>query len=64
MAENEPRPRIIDNPGVAEIYVNRIIGSSFDGATIGVTLGCAPVVPERFEATPSDPVVYVAGRSL
>ena len=63
MAENEQKPTIVDDPSAIEIYVNKIVGSSFDGATVGVTLGCVRVVPERLDISPSRPAaVYVAGR--
>jgi hypothetical protein len=65
MTDNQPKPRIIDNPDAREIYVNKVIGSSFDGAAISVTLGCTRVVPERLDSPPPQghqPSVYVAGR--
>ncbi len=63
MAENKPKAAIIDNPQTSEIYVNKIIGTLFDGATVGVTLGCTRVIPERIDTAPSDPpAVHVAGR--
>jgi hypothetical protein len=63
MAEISQKQTVIDNIDAAEIYVNKIVGSSFDGTTVGVTLGCTRVVPERLNTTPSSPpVVYVAGR--
>jgi hypothetical protein len=67
MVENRQKPRLIDNPEVSEIYANKIIGTSFDGATLGVTLGCTRVVPERLDTPPPQghsPSVYVAGRLI
>jgi hypothetical protein len=65
MADNQPKPRIIDSPEVREIYVNKTIGSSFDGATISLLLGCTRIVPDRLDLPPQQaqpPSVYVTGR--
>jgi hypothetical protein len=65
MANEPPKPRIIDNPDAREIYVNKVIGCSFDGATVGVTLGCTRVVPERLDTPPAQghtSAIYVTGR--
>jgi hypothetical protein len=63
MVENEQKLTIIDDPSAIEAYVNKIVGVSFDGATVGVTLGCVRVVPERLDTSPSKPAAaYVAGR--
>ncbi len=60
---DQQKPQIIDNPAANEIYTNKIIGSSYDGATISLTLGCTRVVPERLETQPTPvPAVYVAAR--
>jgi hypothetical protein len=65
MANNPQKPRIIDSADAHEIYVNKVVGSSFDGANISVTLGCTRVVPERLDSPPPQghvPAVYVTGR--
>jgi hypothetical protein len=62
MVENEQKPTPFDDPSDIEVYVNKIVGVSFDGATVGVTLGCIRVVPERLDTPPSKPAVaYVLG---
>ena len=60
---DQQKIRIVDKASSREIYVNKVIDSTFDGAAIGVTLGCIRVVPERLDARPSTPPgVYVTGR--
>ena len=38
---DQQKMRVVDQVRSREIYVNKVIDSTFDGATIGVTLGCA-----------------------
>lgn len=55
--------RIVDEVRSREIYVNKVIDSTFDGAAIGVTLGCIRVVPDRLDTRPRmPPAAYVTGR--
>jgi hypothetical protein len=43
--------------------LTKVIDSTFDGAAIGVTLGCFRVVPEQLDTRPSrPPAVYVTSR--
>jgi len=62
MAESAQKPRIIDNPAAPEIYVNKVVGGSFDGTTIGITLGSTRVLPDHLDASPGPPAVHLAGR--
>ena len=65
MPEGSQKSRIVDNPDVSEVYVNKTIGCSFDGGAISILLGCSRVVPERLDAMPGQdrgPNVYVTGR--
>ena len=65
MADFPQKPRIIDNPAIVETYVNKTIGVSFDGGSVGVTLGCTRVLPERLDTLPRQdqpPAVHVVGR--
>ena len=65
MAGDQQKPRIVDNPQVREIYINKTIGVSYDGGTIGLTLGCTRVLPERLDTPPRQdhpPAVHVTGR--
>ena len=65
MTDNQEKPRIVDHPDASEIYVNKVIGCSFDGAAVSVTLGCTRVILERLDTPPlqgHQPSVYVAGR--
>lgn len=55
--------QVVDAAGAKETYVNRIVGSSFDGSTVSITLGCARVVPEQLGRMPtSSPTIYVVDR--
>jgi hypothetical protein len=65
MPDSQQKPRVVDNPDVSEVYVNKTIGCSFDGGAISVLLGCSRVVPERLDTMPGQdqpPPVYVTGR--
>jgi hypothetical protein len=64
MADHLPKPRVVDNPDVGEIYVNKTIGASFDGGAISVLLGCSRIVPGRLDAKLEEnlPAVHVTGR--
>jgi hypothetical protein len=65
MSGNQQKPRIVDNPGVREIYINKTIGASYDGGTISITLGCTRMLPEQLDTLPRQdqpPAVYVTGR--
>ena len=65
MAGAQQKPQIVDNPDIREIYVNKTIGVSFDGGTVGLTLGCTRLLPERLDTPPRQdqpPAVYVTGR--
>ncbi len=65
MPDNPEKPRVVDNPDVSEVYVNKTIGCSFDGGAISVLVGCSRVVPEYLDTMPEQdqpPPVYVTGR--
>ena len=49
MADQQPKPLIIDNPSVQAAYANKLIASSFDGATVSLTFGTVSILPERIE---------------
>jgi len=60
---DQQKLKIIDDVGSNEIYVNKIIGSSYDGTVVGITLGCTRIVPELIDTMPStQPAIYVIGR--
>jgi hypothetical protein len=65
VADEQRKPVVIDDAHVGETYANKTIGSSFDGATITVTLGSTRVVPKRVDTPPSGEetlAVYVTAR--
>jgi hypothetical protein len=65
MADHPNKPRVVDNPDVGEIYVNKTIGCSYDGGAISVLLGCSRIVPGRLDARLEEdqlPAVHVTGR--
>ena len=47
-----PKPVIIDNPSVQAAYANKLIASSFDGATVSLTFGTISILPERIDTAP------------
>ena len=65
MADKAPKVKIIDNPAVAETYANKLIGASFDGGALVVTLGTARFMPEQSGDSPKEnapPPVHVTAR--
>ena len=63
----EPRPKfqIHDNAALAEIYANKFIGASFDGAGVTLTFGSARLMTEKTDEAPREgqqPAVYVTQR--
>jgi hypothetical protein len=57
------KSRVIDSPDNTEIYANMIVGTSFDGSAIIVSLGTTRITPGRFgEPITAPPDVYVTGR--
>lgn len=36
---------IFDDPSVKEIYANKLVGTTFDGGTLSITMGVARVLP-------------------
>ena len=40
MASQPPKPRVVDCPEVREIYSDKMVGASFGGGSIILTLGC------------------------
>lgn len=59
------KPKIIDNPSVAEVYANKMVAASFDGGAVVITLGAARFVPEhsaKISKEGSPPPVHVTAR--
>jgi hypothetical protein len=54
MADKQPSFSIKDDPGVTEIYANKIVSTTFDGHTIAITFGAGRIVPERTDEQPKD----------
>lgn len=65
MADEPKKLKIIDNPAIVESYINKLIGTSFDGSAIVITLGATRFVPEHNAETVKEgtfPPVYVTAR--
>jgi hypothetical protein len=65
MAEAQQKFKIIDNPWIGELYANKLIGTSFDGGAVSVTLGTTRFVPEQGGEAPKQDKpasVYVTAR--
>lgn len=56
--------KIIDDSSVREIYSNRVVATSMDGAVLLVTLACGRGVPERTGERPSEPSPAVINNRL
>jgi hypothetical protein len=65
--KTNPKPRVIDNPAVGELYANKVISTSFDGGALILTVGVTRIVPDRIDDVPNAsampvPSVHVSGR--
>lgn len=45
--EKQKSFKLVDDPSVKELYVNRLVSASFDGGALTVTMGVARILPER-----------------
>lgn len=65
MTEQKQKFRIHDNPAIGEVYVNKFIGSFFDGGAVTLTFGTIRLVTEKTDEGPregSQPAVYITHR--
>lgn len=59
------KPKVIENCDATERYANKLVGTSFDGGAIIITLGVARFTPERIDDPPrdgEDPTVTISHR--
>ena len=62
MAERQAA-QIVDDPTVKEIYVNKLVSATFDGACVSITFGVARVLPlGSKEASEASADVHVTTR--
>ncbi len=57
--------RIVDNPEISEIYADTLIGTTFAGGAVCLSLGTTKIMPDRMNEAPKDgnpPSVYVTNR--
>jgi hypothetical protein len=52
MADAQKNFNIIDNPAISELYANKLIGTSFDGGAVSITLGATRFVPQKGGESP------------
>jgi hypothetical protein len=62
-----PKPRVVDNAAVGELYANKVISTSFDGGALILTIGVTRIIPDRIDDVPNPanmptPRVHVSGR--
>ena len=65
MTDKKPQMAIVDDPSAKEIYANTLIGTTFDGGAISVTLGVGRFVPKKTDEAPKQdtlPTVHVTAR--
>ena len=65
MAEKKSQISIVDDPSVREIYANTVVGATFDGGALTITLGVSRVVPSKVNEPPPQgtfPAVQVTAR--
>lgn len=62
MAERKT-PAIIDDLSVKEIYANKLVGTTFDGGTLSITMGVARILPATGGEVESEaPQIHVTAR--
>lgn len=65
MADKKAQMAIVDDPSVREIYANKVIGTTFDGGALSITLGVGRFVPKTTDEIPKQgalPAVHVTSR--
>lgn len=61
--DKQPKLRVQDNASVVEVYVNKFLGSTFDGGAVTLTFGSIRAQSEHSENGSSQgPVVHVTHR--
>ena len=46
---------VVDDAAVKELYANKLISTTFDGGTLGITMGVTRLVPAKIEREPTEP---------
>jgi hypothetical protein len=67
IGKTNPKPRVVDNAAVGELYANKVISTTFDGGSLILTVGVTRVLPNRIDDVPDPsnmavPSVHVTGR--
>ena len=65
MTDKKPQMAVVDDPSVKEVYANKVIGTTFDGGALSITLGVGRFVPKTTDEAPKQgalPVVHVTAR--
>lgn len=65
MTNSDPKFRVVDNPSVITTYADKLVGSTFDGSAITLTLGVIGMLPRNTGDVPAQgdkPHVNVNGR--
>ena len=65
MADKKPQMAVVDDPSVKETYANKVIGTTFDGGALSITLGVGRFVPKMTDETAKQgavPAVHVTAR--
>ncbi len=65
MTDQKPQMAVVDDPSVKEVYINKVIGTTFDGGAFSITLGVGRFVPKLTDDAPKQgtlPAVHVTAR--
>lgn len=65
MVDKKPPMTVVDDTSVKEVYANKVIGTTFDGGAVSITLGVGRFVPKMTDETPNQgalPTIHVSGR--
>ena len=65
MADKKPQIAVVDDPSAKEIYANTLVGATFDGGALTITLGVSRIVPNKINEAPTQgtlPTVHVTAR--
>jgi hypothetical protein len=62
MASQPPKPRVIDRPEIREIYSDKMVGASFGGGSIILTLGCNRMALQQGDQPANEGTIVVNNR--
>lgn len=60
--DSRQTPALVDDPSVRDVYINRLVGASFDGTALSLTLGVARLSPGLTNAGKQQHQIQIVNR--